>query len=34
MQTVQKIINFDFIYSSACPIASELSEHARGPAIY
>ena len=26
---VRKIINFDFIYSSACPCASELSEHAR-----
>jgi GTP cyclohydrolase I len=26
---VRKIINFDFVYSSACPCASELSEHAR-----
>ena len=26
---VQKIIHFDFVYSSACPCASELSEHAR-----
>ena len=26
---VQKIVNFDFVYSSACPCASELSEHAR-----
>ena len=26
---VRKIIHFDFVYSSACPCASELSEHAR-----
>ena len=26
---VKKIIHFDFVYSSACPCASELSEHAR-----
>ena len=26
---IQKIIHFDFVYSSACPCASELSEHAR-----
>ena len=26
---IRKIIHFDFVYSSACPCASELSEHAR-----
>ena len=26
----RKYIHFDFIYSSACPCSSELSEHARG----
>ena len=26
---VRKIVHFDFVYSSACPCASELSEHAR-----
>jgi len=26
----RKIIRFDFVYSSACPCSSELSEHARG----
>ncbi|NQY33113.1 MAG: GTP cyclohydrolase I FolE2 [Coraliomargarita sp.] len=26
----RKFIHFDFIYSSACPCSSELSEHARG----
>jgi GTP cyclohydrolase I len=26
---VRKIIHFDFVYSSSCPCASELSEHAR-----
>ena len=26
---IRKIIHFDFVYSSACPRASELSEHAR-----
>ena len=25
----RKIVHFDFVYSSACPCASELSEHAR-----
>ena len=27
---LKKYIHFDFIYSSACPCSSELSEHARG----
>ena len=27
--TLRKYIHFDFIYSSACPCSSELSEHAR-----
>lgn len=26
----RKVIHFDFVYSSACPCSSELSEHARG----
>ena len=31
----RKFLHFDFIYSSACPCSSELSEHARGQrAVY